>query len=60
MPDTPLRPDELDTYGTDVQTDAEAPDPKTPDARPGVLIGLALLVVFVIALVAALAFALGS
>jgi hypothetical protein len=60
MPDTPLRPDELDTYKTDVATDAEDPDPRVPtpggDARPWLVLGLVLLVVFVVALLAALAY----
>lgn len=62
MPDTPLRPDELEAYKTDVQTEAERPDPSSPsaspgnDARPWILLGLILLAVFVVALLAALAF----
>ena len=60
MPDTPLRPDELDTYKTDVATESEAPDPPVPtpggDARPWLVLGLVLLGVFVVALLAALAY----
>ena len=58
MPDTPLRPDELETYKTDVQTEDE-PEPAgvTPgsDARPWVVVGLALLVAFVVVILLALA-----
>jgi hypothetical protein len=62
MPDTPLRPDELDTYRTDVQT-AEVADEApagTPgaDARPWIVVGVVLLVVFVAAIVLAVAQAL--
>jgi hypothetical protein len=63
MPDTPLRPDELDTYKTDVQTDAEAADSSAPtparDSRPWIVLGLVLLVVFLLTLVVAISFALG-
>jgi hypothetical protein len=59
MPDTPLRPDELDTYRTDVQTEDVAPEPPTgtpgADARPWMAIGLAILVVFVAMIILALA-----
>ena len=64
MPDTPLRPDELDTYKTDVQTDAEAPESGgiTPsrDTRPWIALGLVLLALFVVTLLAAIAFGLGG
>jgi len=59
MPDTPLRPDELDTYKTDVATDAEEPDTAAPtpagDARPWIRIGFAFLVLFVLVIVLGLA-----
>jgi hypothetical protein len=54
MPDTPLRPDELETYKTDVQTEAESTDSDIPtpgtDSRPWVALGLVLFVVFIGAL----------
>ena len=60
MPDTPLRPDELETYKTDVETASEATDDTglTPasDARPWMALGLVLLVVFVLALLVAVSF----
>ena len=56
MPDTPLRPDELETYKTPVQTESEASDGATPDSRPWVAVGLVLLVLFVLMLLAAIAF----
>ncbi len=59
MPDTPLRPEEMETYKTDVATDAEAPDPTVPtpggDARPWIRIGVLLLVLFVAVIVLGLA-----
>ena len=59
MPDTPLRPDELETYKTDVQTpevsDRQAPTPGH-DARPWIALGLILLIIFILALVVALSF----
>jgi len=62
MPDTPLRPEELETYKTDVQTESEASDadPIGPnlDARPWVALGMVLLVLFVLALAVALVFGL--
>ena len=64
LPDTPLHPDELETYKTDVQTEAEAEDEDLPtpgqDARPWLGFGLGLLVVFLAALVASLLFALNA
>jgi hypothetical protein len=58
MPDTPLRPDELETYKTDVLTAAEEPDPALPtpggDSRPWVGLGIVLLVLFLVVLVAAI------
>ena len=64
MPDTPLRPDELEMYKTDVQTDAEAPDTGVPtpggDARPWMLLAVVVLVIFVVMLIAWLAFGLAS
>ena len=63
MPDTPLRPDELETYRTKVQTEDVAPDPPdgTPgaDARPWIAVGAVVLVVFVAAMLLAVAQALG-
>jgi hypothetical protein len=63
MPESPLRPDELDTYRTEVQTEDVAPEPPagTPgaDARPWIVIGLAILVVFVAMIILALVPALG-
>jgi hypothetical protein len=63
MPDTPLRPDELDDYKTEVQTDEvvaddtrSAPD---EDQRPWVMVGMVLLGAFVLALVVAILAALG-
>ena len=58
MPDTPLRPDELETYKTPVQTESEASDGAAagPDARPWIAVGLILLLVFVLMLLAAIAF----
>jgi hypothetical protein len=54
LPDTPLRPDELETYKTDVATEAEALDTGAPtpgaDARPWLGLGIGLLVVFLVAL----------
>jgi hypothetical protein len=64
MPDTPLRPDELPTYKTDVETDAEAPDPTVPspggDPRPWMVAAIVLLVLFVAVLVAWFAFGLAA
>jgi hypothetical protein len=59
MPDTPLRPDELETYKTPVQTESEASDGTTQgrDARPWIGFGLVLLVLFVLMLLAAIGFA---
>ena len=58
MPDTPLRPDELETYKTDVQTDDVAPETPAPtpgtDARPWIAIGVVALIVFVLLIVLAL------
>jgi len=58
MPDTPLRPDELETYKTDVQTDDVAPETPAPtpgtDSRPWIVIGVVALVVFVLLIVLAL------
>jgi hypothetical protein len=63
MPDTPLRPDELGTYKTDVLTEAEAADSPIPtpraDSRPWVAIGLVLLVIFIGALLVGATFAVG-
>jgi ABC-type Na+ efflux pump permease subunit len=58
MPDTPLRPDELETYKTPVQTASEASDDATPgrDSRPWIAFGLVLLVLFIVMLLAAIAF----
>jgi hypothetical protein len=63
MPDTQLRPDEYDDYKTEVQTsevmaddERSAPD---EDQRPWVMIGMVLLGFFVVALIAAIAVALG-
>jgi hypothetical protein len=60
MPDTPLRPDELETYKTDVQTASEASDDAGPtpagDARPWMALGLVLLVIFILALLVAVSF----
>jgi len=60
VPDTPLQPHELDTYKTDVQTEAESPDLDIPtagqDARPWVALGIVLLGLFVVTLIAAIAF----
>jgi hypothetical protein len=58
MPDTPLRPDELETYKTDVQTDDvarehPAPTPGT-DSRPWIVVGVVALGVFVLLIVLAL------
>ena len=54
MPDSPLKPDELATYKTDVATEAESPDGDAPtpgeDARPWMGFGLALLAIFVLAM----------
>ncbi len=62
MPDTPLRPDEQSTYATDVQTEDVAPEPPAgspaSDARPWIGVGVALLVVFVVVIVMAIAQAL--
>jgi hypothetical protein len=63
MPDTPLRPDELDDYKTEVQTnEVVADDTRTPpdeDQRPWVLVGMVLLGVFVVVLVLGIVAALG-
>ncbi len=57
MPDTPLRPDELETYKTPVQTESEASGRGYARfSRPWVAVGLVLLVLFVLMLLAAIAF----
>ena len=63
MPDTQLRPDELEEYRTEVQTAEVARDdhrsPPDENQRPWVMIGMVLLGVFVVAIVLAIAAALG-
>ena len=59
LPDTPLRPDELETFKTDVATEAEAPDRASADARPWILVGFVLLGIFLAALIIGVAVALG-
>jgi hypothetical protein len=58
MPDTPLRPDELETYKTEVQTDDVARERRaaTPgtDSRPWIVVGVVALGVFVLLIVLAL------
>ena len=62
MPDTHLRPDELDDYKTDVQTaEVARDDDRTPpdeNQRPWVMIGIVLLGIFVLAMVVAIGAAL--
>ena len=62
MPDTPLRPDELPDYKTEVQTaevqeEAPAASP-AGNQHPWVLIGMVLLGIFVVVMVLAIGAAL--
>ena len=63
MPETPLRPDEMDTYKTAVQTQSEASDADADepgrDSRLWIALGLVLLVLFIMTLLAAIAFGVG-
>ena len=62
MPDTHLRPDELDDYKTEVQTSEVARDddrtPPDENQRPWVMIGIVLLGIFVVAMFVAIGAAL--
>lgn len=63
MPDTHLRPDELDDYKTEVQTSEVMADDErsAPDEnqRPWVMVAMFLLGIFVLVMVVAIVAALG-
>jgi len=63
MPETPLRPDEMATYKTAVQTESEASDADAHkpgrDVRVWIALGLILLAIFLVTLLGAIAFGVG-